>query len=34
VLVRRGNRPTADAGGRQRLPVPGLFAEEGGGTSF
>jgi hypothetical protein len=30
VLVRRGNRPAADAIRRRRLPVPGLFAQEGG----
>jgi hypothetical protein len=30
VLVRRGNRPAADAIRRRRLPVPGVFAEEGG----
>jgi hypothetical protein len=30
MLVRRGNRPAADAGRWQRLPVPGLFAEGGG----
>jgi hypothetical protein len=30
VLVRRGNRPPADAPRWQRLPVPGLLAEGGG----
>jgi hypothetical protein len=29
MLVRRGNRPPADAGRRRRLPVPGLPAEDG-----
>jgi hypothetical protein len=33
VLVRRGNRPAADAGRRRRLPVPGVFEEEGGGRA-
>jgi hypothetical protein len=33
VLVRRGNHAAADAGGRRGLPVPGLFAEDGG-TNF
>jgi len=32
MLVRRGIVSPADAGGRRRLPVPGLFAEDGGGT--
>jgi hypothetical protein len=31
MLVRRGNRPAADAIGRRRLPVPGLLAQERGG---
>jgi hypothetical protein len=31
VLVHRRNRAAADAGGRG-LPVPGLFAEDGGGS--
>jgi hypothetical protein len=31
VLVRRGNRPAADAARRRRLPVPGLPAQGGGG---
>jgi hypothetical protein len=30
VLVRGGNRQTADAGRQRRLPVPGLLAENGG----
>src|SRR5882672_7784405 len=30
VLVRRGNRAAADAGGGRGLPVPGLSAEDGG----
>jgi hypothetical protein len=30
MLVRRGNRPAADAIRQRRLPVPGVFAEEGG----
>jgi hypothetical protein len=30
VLVRRGNRAAADANRPRRLPVPGLFAEDGG----
>jgi len=30
VLVRRGKCPAADAGGRRRLRVPGMFAEAGG----
>jgi hypothetical protein len=30
MLVRRGNRPAADAGRRRGLPVPGLFTEGGG----
>jgi hypothetical protein len=30
VLVQRRNRTPADAGRRQRLPVPGLFAEGSG----
>jgi hypothetical protein len=29
VLVRRGNRPAADAGRRRGLPVPGLLKEDG-----
>jgi hypothetical protein len=30
MLVRRGNRPAADAGRWRGLPVPGLFKEAGG----
>jgi hypothetical protein len=30
VLMHRGNRTPADAGRRQRLPVPGLPAQSGG----
>ena len=32
VLVRRGNRATADAGQRRGLPVPRLFAKGRGRT--
>ena len=32
VLVRGGNRAAADAGRWRGLPVPGVFAEDGGGV--
>jgi hypothetical protein len=30
LLVRGGNRKTADASRGRRLPVPGVFAQDGG----
>jgi hypothetical protein len=33
LLVRRGNRAAADAGRWQRLPVPGMFEEDGGSAA-
>jgi hypothetical protein len=34
MLVRRRDRPAADAGYGRGLPVPGLPAEDGGGANF
>jgi hypothetical protein len=34
VLVRGGNRAAADADGWRGLPVPGVFAEDGGACSI